>query len=95
MPVIGPDSNEQVMMDTIIDGVRADLKTGAASCGGREALDVVISGSNPGLHVSCCRSLSTAYFLVRYASVTSWRPHLTVCEGQRFAVAAVARSIAR
>ena len=45
MVVIGPDSNEQVMMDTIIAGARAYLDTGAGPRLVREALDVVISGS--------------------------------------------------
>ena len=42
MVVIGPDSNEQVMMDTIIAGARAYLDTGAGPRLVREALDVVI-----------------------------------------------------
>ena len=45
MVVIGPDSNEQVMMDTIIAGARAYLDMGAGPRLVREALDVVISGS--------------------------------------------------
>jgi DNA-binding NarL/FixJ family response regulator len=45
MVVIGPDSNDQVVMDTIIAGARAYLDLGAGPRMVREALDVVIAGS--------------------------------------------------
>jgi DNA-binding NarL/FixJ family response regulator len=45
MVIIGPDSNDQIVMDSIIAGARAYLDLGAGPRMVREALDVVIAGS--------------------------------------------------
>jgi DNA-binding NarL/FixJ family response regulator len=91
MVVIGPDSNEQVMMDTIIAGARAYLDTGAGPRLVREALDVVISGSiwAPRKLLS---KLIDRLLSGEDASVTSPRPHLTAREEQVLQLLLLARS---
>ena len=91
MVVIGPDSNEQVMMDTIIAGARAYLDTGRWSA--------------PGARSARCRDfrldLGSAQVVVEThrpllsgedASVTSPRPHLTAREEQVLQLLLLARS---
>jgi DNA-binding NarL/FixJ family response regulator len=87
MVVIGPDSNEQVMMDTIIAGARAYLDMGAGPRLVREALDVVISGS-----IWAPRKLLSKLISGEDASVTSPRPHLTAREEQVLQLLLLARS---
>ena len=91
MVVIGPDSNEQVMMDTIIAGARAYLDMGAGPRLVREALDVVISGSiwAPRKLLS---KLIDRLLSGEDASVTSPRPHLTAREEQVLQLLLLARS---
>jgi len=91
MVVIGPDSNEQVMMDTIIAGARAYLDMGAGPRLVREALDVVISGSiwAPRKLLS---KLIDRLLSGEDASVTSPRPHLTTREEQVLQLLLLARS---
>lgn len=91
MVVIGPDSNEQVMMDTIIAGARAYLDMGAGPRLVREALDVVISGSiwAPRKLLS---KLIDRLLSGEDASITSPRPHLTTREEQVLQLLLLARS---
>ena len=91
MVVIGPDSNEQVMMDTIIAGARAYLDMGAGPRLVREALDVVISGSiwAPRKLLS---KLIDRLLSGEDSSVTSPRPHLTAREEQVLQLLLLARS---
>lgn len=91
MVVIGPDSNEQVMMDAIIAGARAYLDMGAGPRLVREALDVVIAGSiwAPRKLLS---KLIDRLLSGEDASVTSPRPHLTAREEQVLQLLLLARS---
>ena len=91
MVVIGPDSNEQVVMDTIIAGARAYLDMGAGPRLVREALDVVISGSiwAPRKLLS---KLIDRLLSGEDASVTNPRPHLTAREDQVLQLLLLARS---
>jgi DNA-binding NarL/FixJ family response regulator len=91
MVVIGPDSNEQVMMDSIIAGARAYLDMGAGPRLVREALDVVISGSiwAPRKLLS---KLIDRLLSGEDSSVTSPRPHLTTREEQVLQLLLLARS---
>ena len=91
MVVIGPDSNEQVMMDTIIAGARAYLDMAAGPRLVREALDVVISGSiwAPRKLLS---KLIDRLLSGEDSGVTSPRPHLTAREEQVLQLLLLARS---
>ena len=91
MVVIGADSNEQVMMDTIIAGARAYLDTGAGPRLVREALDVVISGSiwAPRKLLS---KLIDRLLSGEDSSATNPRPHLTAREEQVLQLLLLARS---
>jgi DNA-binding NarL/FixJ family response regulator len=91
MVVIGPDSNEQVVMDTIIAGARAYLDMGAGPRLVREALDVVISGSiwAPRKLLS---KLIDRLLSGEDTSVTNPRPHLTAREDQVLQLLLLARS---
>ena len=91
MVVIGPDSNEQVMMDAIIAGARAYLDMGAGPRLVREALDVVISGSiwAPRKLLS---KLIDRLLSGEDSNVTSPRPHLTAREEQVLQLLLLARS---
>ena len=91
MVVIGPDSNEQVVMDTIIAGARAYLDMGAGPRLVREALDVVISGSiwAPRKLLS---KLIDRLLSGEDSSVTNPRPHLTAREDQVLQLLLLARS---
>jgi DNA-binding NarL/FixJ family response regulator len=91
MVVIGNDSNEQVMMDTIIAGARAYLDTGAGPRLVREALDVVISGSiwAPRKLLS---KLIDRLLSGEDSSATNPRPHLTAREEQVLQLLLLARS---
>ena len=91
MVVIGPDSNEQVVMDTIIAGARAYLDTGAGPRLVREALDVVISGSIWAPRKLLSR-LIDRLLSGEDASVTNPRPHLTAREDQVLQLLLLARS---
>jgi DNA-binding NarL/FixJ family response regulator len=91
MVVIGPDSNEQIVMDTIIAGARAYLDMGAGPRLVREALDVVISGSiwAPRRLLS---KLIDRLLSGEDACVTNPRPHLTAREDQVLQLLLLARS---
>jgi DNA-binding NarL/FixJ family response regulator len=91
MVVIGPDSNDQVVMDTIIAGARAYLDLGAGPRMVREALDVVIAGS-----IWAPRKLLSKLIdrLLNGddANPANPRPHLTIREEQVLQLLLLARS---
>jgi DNA-binding NarL/FixJ family response regulator len=91
MVVIGPDTNEQVIMDTIIAGARAYLDTSAGPRLVRDALDVVISGSiwAPRKLLS---KLIDRLLSGEDANVTNPRPRLTAREEQVLQLLLLARS---
>ena len=91
MVVIGPDCNEQIVMDTIIAGARAYLDVGAGPRLVREALDVVISGSiwAPRRLLS---KLIDRLLSGEDSGVTNPRPHLTAREDQVLQLLLLARS---
>jgi DNA-binding NarL/FixJ family response regulator len=91
MVVIGPISNDDIVIETIIAGARAYLDLGAGPRMVREALEVVISGSiwAPRKLLS---KLIDRLLSGEDASLTSQRPHLTMREDQVLKLLLLARS---
>jgi DNA-binding NarL/FixJ family response regulator len=91
MVVIGPASNDDIVMETIIAGARAYLDLGAGPRMVREALEVVISGSiwAPRKLLS---KLIDKLLVGSDASASGSRPHLTAREDQVLKLLLMARS---
>jgi DNA-binding NarL/FixJ family response regulator len=91
MVVIGPISNDDIVMETIIAGARAYLDLGAGPRMVREALEVVIAGSiwAPRKLLS---KLIDRLLSGEESSMTSTRPHLTTREDQVLRLLLLARS---
>jgi DNA-binding NarL/FixJ family response regulator len=91
MVVIGPDSSDEIIMDSIIAGARAYLDLGAGPRMVREALEVVIAGSiwAPRKLLS---KLIDRLLSGEDANHNHPRPHLTTREDQVLRLLLLARS---